>query len=68
MGRPSGGIAPKSGKKNRKFNRSRNKPGHKRYLHEMRWIKNKARKIKKYMRKHPNWKPCNLPDAVARLI
>jgi len=57
MARPSSGT-PKKGKKGRKIGRMKNKPAYKRYLAEDRRAKNKARKLAKYMRKFPNWKPC----------
>lgn len=34
----------KTGKKNRKFDRCKNKPSHKRYNNEERWKKNKEKK------------------------
>ena len=58
----------KSGKKNRKHGRSKKKPSHKRYLVEKRWVKNKARKIRKYMKAHQNWKPYNLSEEVQRIL
>lgn len=47
----------RGGQKNRKYGRNRRKPAKVRYTNEMRWITNKIKKIKKYMKKHPNWKP-----------
>jgi hypothetical protein len=38
----------KSGKKHRKYGRSSRRPSHHRYNLEQRWIKNKARRIKKH--------------------
>ena len=45
------------GKKNRKHGRMKRKPAYKRYLAEDRRAKNKARKLARYMKKFPNWKP-----------
>ena len=56
----------KQGKKNRKHGRNRKKPCKMRYTAEKRWIKNKAKKIYKHMKKHPNWKSNNLSDEVKR--
>ena len=47
----------RQGKKNRKYGRNRKKPSCIRYTNEMRWITNKLKKIKKYIKNHPNWKP-----------
>jgi hypothetical protein len=58
----------KGGKKNRKHGRQKKKPAQKRYTAERRWIKNKAKKIRKYMRTHPNWKPHNVREEVKNLI
>ena len=58
----------KGGKKHRKYGRQTKKPAQKRYTHERRWIKNKARKIRAYMRRHPKWKPYNLNPEVKALL
>ena len=39
----------------RKHGRKKRKPAQKRCTNELRWIKNKKRKIAKYKRLHPNW-------------
>ena len=41
----------------RKHGRMKKKPAYKRYLAEDRRAKNKARKLARYMKKFPNWKP-----------
>lgn len=41
----------------RKHGRMLRKPAYVRYLAEHRREKNKARKLKRYMEKFPNWKP-----------
>lgn len=51
-----------SGKKGRKVGRKIKKPAQKRYTSDRRWLKNKARKIWKYIKTHPNWKPYNISD------
>ena len=51
----------KEGKKNRKYGRGIRKPSHMRYNSELRWFKNKAKRIWKFMRKNPNWRP-NFPE------
>lgn len=68
MARPTDGRQRRGGKKNRKHGRWSRKPSHKRYVAERRWIKNKARRIKKYMKAHPSWNPGNLNPEVARLL
>lgn len=40
----------KGGKKSRKIGRAKRKPAHNRYTMEMRWQKNKARRIEKQRR------------------
>jgi len=58
-----GQVSKKQGKKGRKIGRNARKPSHKRYVAERRWIKNKARRIARMMRRHPNYPmPANLPD------
>ena len=47
------GKARKTGKKNRKFGRGLRKPAHNRYTSEMRWIKNKAKGLKKHLKRCP---------------
>ena len=47
----------RGGKKNRKYGRNRRKPSKMRYTNERRWITNKLKKIKKYIKTHPNWTP-----------
>lgn len=54
----------KGGKKGRKVGRMKKKPSYQRYLLENRRAKNKARKIDKYLKKFPLWKPCNLSSDV----
>ena len=54
----------RQGKTNRKHGRSKNKPTHKRYTAEKRWIKNKALAIYRQIKKHSNYKPCNISDDV----
>ena len=54
--------------KGRKIGRWLRKPSYKRYLAERRWLYNKARKIAKYIRKHPNWKPTNLAPDIAAIV
>lgn len=39
----------------RKVGRSARKPAHQRYVAEQRWLKNKAKRIARFMRKHPNY-------------
>ena len=41
------------GSGSKKYGRNLRKPTCKRYTHEMRWIKNKARKLVKHIKKHP---------------
>jgi len=48
----------------RKLGRNGRKPSQQRYNNESRWIRNKAKKIAKYLRRHPNWTPNNLDDLV----
>lgn len=52
----------------RKIGRWKKKPANKRYLAERRWAKNKARRIARYMRKHPNWRPAFISDDVKALL
>ena len=47
----------RQGKKNRKIGRNRRKPAKVRYTNEKRWIRNKALRIAREMKDHPNWKP-----------
>ncbi len=49
------------GKRNRKHGRWLRKPSYKRYLAERRWIKNKARRIKRYIRRH-GYNPKSFPN------
>lgn len=58
----------RGGKKNRKHGRMERKPAYKRYLASDRRNKNKARRIKRYMKKFPNWKPNNLSADVLKYI
>ena len=44
----------KGGQKNRKFFRQARRPAKKRYNHEVRWFKNKLRKLKKHIKNHQN--------------
>ncbi len=59
--------APKKrqGKKSRKIGRCIKKPSKQRYTNEERWIKNKARRIVKQMKKFPLYKAFNLNDDVS---
>jgi hypothetical protein len=41
----------KTGQKQRKYGRSARKPAHQRYNNEMRWLKNKERRIAKQAKK-----------------
>lgn len=50
------------GKKGRKIGRMKRKPAYMRYLAENRRAKNKARRIARYMKRFPNWKPNNLSE------
>lgn len=59
-----GGAARKKGKKNRKWGRKGRRPSHKLYNAQQRWVRNKARRIAKQLRKFPNYKPFNLSDEV----
>lgn len=43
------------GRKNRKHGHCLRKPSNQRYKAERRWIKNKARRIARYIRKNPSW-------------
>ncbi|GJQ44104.1 MAG: hypothetical protein JETCAE03_36020 [Ignavibacteriaceae bacterium] len=58
----------KEGKKSRKHGRMKKKPAYKRYLAENRRAKNKARRIARYMKKFPNWKPVNLSVEMQTLV
>lgn len=60
----------RGGKKNRKHGRWLRKPSYKRYLAEKRWLKNKARRIARMIRRH-GYKPKsfpNLSDEIKRLL
>lgn len=50
----------KKGKKGRKHGRQKRKPSYQKYNR----VKNKARKLYKYMKKFPNWKPTNLSKEI----
>lgn len=52
----------------KKVGRWLRKPSYKRYIAERRWIKNKARKIRRYMKKHPNWKCSTINPEVKMYI
>lgn len=56
----------------RKFGRTCKSPSHMRYNNEQRWVKNKAKRIAKHMRKFVNYLPYNLDPfvkiAVDRLL
>jgi hypothetical protein len=54
----------RGGKKNRKFGRSKRGFCHAKYNLERRWIKNKAKRIAKQMKKFPNYKPFNISSEV----
>lgn len=41
----------------KKVGRSARKPAHKRYVAEKRWLKNKAKRIAQFKKKHPNYRP-----------
>ena len=58
----------KEGKKSRKQGRTLRKPAYKRYLAENRRAKNKARRIARYMKKFPSWKPVNLSVEMQVLV
>lgn len=58
----------KPGKHHRKHGRSKKRLSHKSYLTEKRWLKNKAKKIRKFMKSHPTWKPYNLSEEVQRIL
>jgi len=64
--RPKG--SRKKGKKNRKYGRCVKQPTHIRYSNEARWVKNKAKRIVRELKKHPNWKPYNLNEDVQKAI
>ena len=55
-------------KKGKKQGRNKLKPDNQRYLAERRWVKNKAKRVTKQMRKFPNYKPVNLSDEVSKLV
>lgn len=61
-------VGTKSGKKNRKFGRKKDKPAQKRYTAKKRWIKNKALRIVKHLKKFPKCKPINLSAGVVEYI
>src|SRR3990172_6331962 len=49
---------PKANKRSsKKIGRNSRSPAHKRYIAEQRWLKNKARRMTRYMVYHPNWTP-----------
>lgn len=48
------GKAVKKGKKNRKHGRNKRSPSDKVYTSQQRWIKNKANKLARHMKNHPN--------------
>ncbi len=52
----------------RKYGRYDRKPANKRYRNEKRWITNKAKGIKKYMKSNPNWKPDSVSPEVRALL
>ena len=54
------GLVSKKGKKNRKIGRTDRSPSHQLYNQQERWIKNKARKIAKHLKKFPKYKPFNV--------
>ena len=56
------------GGKRRKHGRMLKKPAYKRYLAEDRRTKNKARRIARYMKKFPNWRPTNLSDKISAYV
>jgi len=62
------GVVRKKGKKNRKHKRNLKGPAHMRYTNEKRWIKNKAKKIRKFMKSHPKWRANNISDDVAKVL
>jgi hypothetical protein len=61
---------PSSGKRSRKHGRWLRKPSYKRYLAERRWLKNKARRIARIVRRH-GWNQKSFPNLnveVRRLV
>jgi hypothetical protein len=59
----------KQGKKSRKHGRCINSPAHKRYNAERRWLKHKAVRVARYIRKHPNWKlPGSMNEEVRFMV
>jgi hypothetical protein len=52
MAQRQNGSTASRGKRNRKWGRWLRKPSYKRYLAEKRWLKNKARRIRRYIRRH----------------
>jgi len=57
-------MPARAGKKNRKWGRRKNKPCQQRYTKQCRWILNKAKRIVRHLRKHPNfWTYSKLPSA-----
>lgn len=60
--------ARRGGKKNRKFSRTIKSPSHQRYNNERRWVKNKARRVVKQLKKFPNYKPYNLNAEVVAMV
>lgn len=57
-------MPAKSGKKNRKIGRTKRKPTHQRYNAKNKRFWNKVRRVAKYWRKFPQWKPYNLSSDV----
>lgn len=58
-------MPARGGKKNRKIGRTKRKPCHQRYNARHQGFWNKVRKVFKYWRKFPQWKPYNLAPDVA---
>ena len=61
MAQRQNGSKQSKGKRDRKHGRWLRKPSYKRYLAERRWLKNKARRIKRYIRRH-GYKPESFPN------
>ena len=62
------GLERKGGKKNRKFGRKKRRPSHNRYNSSERWLKNKAKKIAKQMKKFKKYKPYGVSHTVMGLV
>jgi len=58
----------KAGKGSRKIGKKKDSPSQKRYTNEQRWLKNKSRRIARYIKKHPNWKYNENTDATVKAL